>query len=63
MDPTLTINEIVLRHPAALPILNRFGIDACCGGGIPLETVARKHGLELTAIVAALDTVVTREVA
>jgi iron-sulfur cluster repair protein YtfE (RIC family) len=32
IDPTLSVNELVLRHPAALKVLAAAGIDTCCGG-------------------------------
>ncbi|HEU5104080.1 MAG TPA: DUF542 domain-containing protein [Roseiflexaceae bacterium] len=51
---TDTINAIVARYPAALPILQRFGLDACCGGALPLATAAAHHGLNVQAILEAL---------
>jgi regulator of cell morphogenesis and NO signaling len=49
-----TINAIVARYPQALATLQRFGLDACCGGSLPLQTAARRHGIELVEILAAL---------
>ena len=37
IDPSLTVNEILLRYPAAVTVINAYGIDSCCGGGIFLE--------------------------
>jgi iron-sulfur cluster repair protein YtfE (RIC family) len=50
-----TINELVARAPRVLPVLQRYGIDTCCGGALPLATVAERHGLDLAALVAALQ--------
>jgi len=55
IDAALTVNEILLRHPTTVSVLDAFGIDSCCGGGIPLETVASRHGLDITALMNALD--------
>ena len=63
IDPALTVNEILRRFPEAVTVMNAFGIDSCCGGGIPLATVAERHQLDLTAIIAALETAVPAEVA
>ena len=60
IDPSLTVNEILRRYPHTIATINAFGIDTCCGGGIPLETVARTHALELDTIMAALDAAIHR---
>jgi regulator of cell morphogenesis and NO signaling len=54
---TDTINAIVADYPAALPVLQRFGLDTCCGGALPLATVAAHHALDVQALLAALETV------
>lgn len=54
LDPSLTINEIVARHPETIAVFNRFGMDTCCGGGVPVEEAARRDGLDLDPILAAL---------
>ena len=53
-DPSLTINEIVARHPETIAVFNRFGMDTCCGGGVSVEEAARRDGLDLDQILAAL---------
>lgn len=55
-----TINELVARAPQVLPVLQRYGIDTCCGGALPLSTVAERHELDLVALVAALQREVER---
>ena len=52
--PDETLNTIVARYPLALPVLQRFGLDTCCGGALPLSTAAEHHGLDLGALLAAL---------
>lgn len=54
LDAADTLNMIVARYPAALPVLQRFGLDTCCGGSLPLATAAEHHALDLEAVLAAL---------
>jgi len=49
-----SINTIVMRYPQALPVLQRFGLDTCCGGALALQVAARHHGLDLAELLAAL---------
>ena len=49
-----TLNTIVAHYPQTLPVLQRFGLDTCCGGALPLHTAAQHHGLDLAEVVAAL---------
>lgn len=49
-----TVNELVARAPQLLPVLQRFGIDTCCGGALPLATVAGHHDLDLDQLLATL---------
>jgi len=54
IGPQDTLNQIITSHPEALPVLHEFGLDTCCGGALPLEEAARRHGLELDALLRAL---------
>jgi iron-sulfur cluster repair protein YtfE (RIC family) len=60
LDPTLTINEIVARYPATIPVFNRFGMDTCCGGGVSVYDAARRDGIDVEAVLVALREVVDR---
>lgn len=55
VDPSLTLNEVVRRYPAALGVFNARGLDTCCGGGLPVAEAARHHGLDLAELLAALE--------
>jgi len=54
----LTVNDLVLRYPAVLPVLNDFGIDSCCGGAKPLGEVIERHRLDATQVASELSAVV-----
>jgi regulator of cell morphogenesis and NO signaling len=56
-----TLNAIVDRYPQALPVLQRFGLDTCCGGALPLHTAAQHHGLDPNELVAALRAAIERD--
>jgi iron-sulfur cluster repair protein YtfE (RIC family) len=59
-DPKLTVNELLRRHPAVLPVLNGFGVDSCCGGSESLAQAAHSAQIPLDALLAALDASVQR---
>ena len=58
---TDSLNAIIARYPQALPVLNRFGLDTCCGGALPLSTAAQHHGLNVDEVLNALGSA-TKEV-
>ena len=54
LDPeTATVHEAVSAIPGAQRVFERHGIDACCGGGLPLVEAAEAHGRLLDALEAA----------
>ena len=55
ISPDQTLNAIVATWPYTLPILQRFGLDTCCGGAIPLHTAAQHHQLDLAQLLAELQ--------
>ena len=55
LDPMLSVNELVLRYPAALPVLTTAGIDTCCGGGLTLQAAAQGRGLRFEQLAARLE--------
>ena len=55
LDLRWTVNEVVKRYPATLSIFNSLGIDCCCGGALPLATVAERHHVPLDVLRSALE--------
>ena len=55
IDPSLSVADILKRHPAARAVLQRLGLDTCCGGAHPLEFACRAHGIDVQEVLAALE--------
>ena len=51
----MTVNEVLREFPATLAVLNRYGVDTCCGGGAALPVAAAAAGISLEEFVAALE--------
>ncbi len=60
IDIVATVNEIVAQYPDTIAVFNRFGIDSCCGGGVPVADAARRDGVDLDALLAALQEAIER---
>ena len=50
----LTVNELIRTVPATVQVFNAFGIDACCGGAVPVRQAALRDGADPEALLAAL---------
>lgn len=48
------VNDVLRRYPATVAVFNAFGIDACCGGAVPLAEAARRDEADLDALLDAL---------
>lgn len=57
LDGAMTVNQIVARYPDTVAVFNRFGIDTCCGGGVPPTDAAQRDGVDAAALNAALAAV------
>lgn len=55
VDGETTVRELVGRYPRTRLVFEEHGLDYCCGGGQSLASAAQKHGLELPALMAALE--------
>jgi regulator of cell morphogenesis and NO signaling len=61
IDPDATVNATIACHPSAIGVLDRLGIDTCCGGGDTLRAAARTHSIDIEALTTALrEAMVTR---
>jgi regulator of cell morphogenesis and NO signaling len=61
LDPTLPVATLVLDHSECAAVFARHRIDYCCKGQKPLAAACADLGLDVTAILAELETVMRRE--
>ena len=54
----MVINEVIKRYPDTIATFNRFRVDACCGGGQPIKVTATRDGIDVPALVGALNATV-----
>jgi regulator of cell morphogenesis and NO signaling len=50
-----TVNEAIRVRPATVRVFNDHGIDACCGGAMPIEVAAARDGLDLQLLLRELN--------
>ena len=54
IDPSVTVRETMARYPESKAVFARFGVDTCCGSGVPIIDAAHRDGADLDALLAAL---------
>ena len=57
LSAAITVNDLLRETPAAAAVLNRLGIDTCCGGSLSLADAAQSVGMPLAQLLAALQDV------
>lgn len=55
IDPRWTVNETIRRHPGAVAVFGRHGIDSCCGGDLPVAEAAERHGVAVESLLEELE--------
>ncbi len=55
LTPEDTVAAAALRTPFALLVLQRFGIDGCCGGPLTLAQAAALAGVPAETLLLALE--------
>ncbi len=53
-DAQRTVGELVAERISRASVFDRFGIDYCCNGQVPLSEVCRKQGIGLDDVVGAI---------
>jgi len=56
-DSCKTVGEIVADNYRAARVFEKYAIDFCCGGNVPLTVVCAKKGIELAKIKEELEDV------
>lgn len=49
------VGEIAAEHPMATQVFARYGIDFCCGGGVPLEQACARRGLDTPLVLEEIE--------
>lgn len=55
VDVSKSLGELVEEMPGASRVMERFGLDYCCGGKRSLEVACAARELDLAAVVGALE--------
>src|SRR4051794_1933326 len=50
-----TVGQYVVERPARARVFESFGIDYCCGGKKALDKTCQDKGIDLAAVLAALE--------
>lgn len=49
------VGQIATEHPMSTRVFARYGIDYCCGGGVPLTEACQRRGVDPSAVVAEIE--------
>jgi regulator of cell morphogenesis and NO signaling len=60
IDEAKTVRALVLAQPASRRVLERFGIDYCCGGEQPLGAAIAEAGADRQEVLSALKEAAAR---
>jgi regulator of cell morphogenesis and NO signaling len=52
---TMIINDVIKKYPQTIKIFNDYKVDSCCGGGAPIETTAKRDGIDVDRLLKALN--------
>lgn len=55
IDPKSTLADIASSHPHLIPVMQRFQLDFCCGGGETLESACLRQGLTTSVVVSEFE--------
>jgi regulator of cell morphogenesis and NO signaling len=53
------VGRIAAEHPIATRVFARYGIDYCCGGGVPLAEACESRGLDAATVMEEIQREVT----
>jgi len=55
---TQTVRDIASENPAAVRVFEKYGIEYCCGGQVPLTEACAAKGVNIDELIAALESAV-----
>lgn len=50
-----TVRDIAIEKPASIRVFEKFGIDYCCGGRMPLTQACEERAIDPQAVLAAIE--------
>jgi regulator of cell morphogenesis and NO signaling len=50
-----TVGQIAAEFPASVRVFEKYGIDFCCGGKIPVPEACSRKGLDTASLLAEID--------
>jgi len=53
----MIINDVIKKYPKTITVFNNFKVDSCCGGGVSIEKTAAAGGVDIDALLKALNKV------
>lgn len=54
IDTDATVSDLVLEQPGRARVFERFEINYCCGGNVPLRAACDERGLDVDVVLGAL---------
>lgn len=61
INGTMIINDVIRKYPETIKVFNDYKVDSCCGGGAPIETTAKRDGVDVAALLNALNAAVAQK--
>jgi regulator of cell morphogenesis and NO signaling len=55
ISPETTVGQLVTERPSRAKVFEKFAIDYCCGGKLPLAALCAKKGIDPAVVLAALE--------
>jgi regulator of cell morphogenesis and NO signaling len=55
----MVINDVIKKYPKTITVFSNFKVDSCCGGGFSIEKTAGMSGIDMDALLKALNKVAT----
>lgn len=53
------ISDLVEHAPGTMTVFSMYGLDLCCGGGLPLGEALASHGIEPEPVLRQVATIVS----
>ena len=53
----MIINDVIKKYPKTITVFNNFKVDSCCGGGVSIEKTVGMSGIDIDALLKALNKV------